>query len=496
MKLFKLFLLLSGGILLFACKKERSLEGATGSGSPTAWEFKDSLKVFNGDMDTAYIQTTGSISSIILEGTSIDGTSDFYLEIFGNNIAKGTYKSPNVQFTYVAGGAVVYESVPANLDKFSVTITNLDANSISGTFTGEVEDALGTTKIITNGIFTGKFGSTTPPPPAVNGQLTLWSKQGCGGTGNIAVKVSSQTGTISVFTPTAPACGATGAATFSLPAGNYSWEAYCNTDTVRGNVSVTNGNCSAVEVIFGPVSTNCFISNLAYYDLSTNGKLGSLTSTFNSSNIVNKVVFVDSSTNSAVHTFNPVKSGSRVDIDSKQYFNLDASGRIKDFHGLVDANDTSLPRVIITYTFTAAGYLEKAAYAFEAAPTTNILNINYTWTGGNLTKAVIQQVGSPQRIEYTYQYDLAKTAKNFLAFFPSTEIFWVQSAIDFGKNSTNALATSAINYYDAAGGFTTDNATYSGYILDTNNYIKEFSIAGDGSVLPGGTKYVLSYRCF
>ena len=91
--------------------------------------------------------------------------------------------------------------------------------------------------------------------------------------------------------------------------------------------------------------------------------------------------------------------------------------------GLVDATDTSLPRVIITYTFTAAGYLEKAAYALEAAPTTNILNINYTWTGGNLTKAVIQQVGSPQKIEYTYQYDLVKTAKNFIYIFPEYRNF-------------------------------------------------------------------------
>ena len=35
----------------------------------------------------------------------------------------------------------MYESIPANTDKFSVTITNLDANGISGTFSGEVEDA-------------------------------------------------------------------------------------------------------------------------------------------------------------------------------------------------------------------------------------------------------------------------------------------------------------------------------------------------------------------
>jgi hypothetical protein len=479
-------------VLFFSCKKEKSLEGGTASGA-TQWEFKDSALLFNGRMDTAYIQTAGSISSIVLEGTSTDKTSDFYLEIFGTNITAGTYKSPYVQFTYVVNSAVLYESIPSNTDKFSVTITKIDADGITGTFSGEVEDVVGNTKKITAGAFTGKF--KTSAPPSGTGQLTLWSKQGCGGSGSIAVKVQGQTGTITSFHTTAPACGVAGAANFTLPAGNYSWEAYCNTDTARGTVVVTPGSCSAVEVIFGLVSTNCVISNLAYYDLATNAKQGSLSSFFTASNQVNNILFVDSSTNSVIYRFTPARSGNRINIDAQQYFNVDASGRITDFHGLIDATDTSLPRIIVTYTFNASGYLSKAAYAFELAPTTNILNINYTWTGGNLSKAVVQQVGSTDKVEYDYQYDLNKTAKNFLAFFPSTEIFWVQSAINFGKNSTNVLTSSTIKYYDATG-VATDNATYSNYIIDANNYVKAFSVSGDGSVLPGDTKYLVSYKCF
>lgn len=500
MKSFKKFFWLAGTFFLFfSCKKEKSVEGGSGSGASTQWEFKDSALVFDGKMDTAYIQTAGSISSIILEGTSTDGTSDFYLEIFGSNISQGTYKSPNVQFAYVVRGTVVYESVPANTDKFSVVITSIDANGIIGTFSGEVEDALGNTKKITGGTFVGKFNSTTPPPPpAGNGQLLLWSKQGCGVAGSIAVKVQGQTGTITVFHTTAPACGAAGAATFSLAAGVYSWEAYCNLDTVRGSVTITSGNCSKAEVVLGAVvSTNCVISNLGYYDISTSTALGSLSSFFNASNQVNSVLFVDSATRTSLYTFSPNRSGNRINIDATQYFDLDASGRIKEFHGLVDAIEVALPRVVVVYTFNAGGYLEKAAYAFEAAPNVNILNINYTWTAGNLSKAVVQEPAKTERIEYKYTYDLSKPAKNFLNFYPNNEIILLQSAINYGNNSSHILTASTIEQFDTAGAsIGVLPATYSNYTIDANNYVKQFSIVGDGSVYDGDTKYVLSYKCF
>jgi hypothetical protein len=254
--------------------------------------------------------------------------------------------------------------------------------------------------------------------------------------------------------------------------------------------------CTNAEVIFSAVSTNCIISNLGYYDISTNIALGSLSSFFNASNQVNRVLFVDSSTGTARYTFNPTRTATRVNIDAQQYFELDASGRIKEFRGFVDATEVALPKVIITYTFNAGGYLEKAAYAFDAAPANNILNINYTWTGGNLTKAVVQQVGTTERLEYEYQYDLNKPAKNFLCFYPSTEILLLQSAINFGKNSSHILTSSSIKEYGATGTLIgTVPATYNNYLIDQNNYVKQFSIVGDGSVYDGDTKYIISYKC-
>jgi hypothetical protein len=495
MKVLKQLWYITGILILFcACKKEKSLEQGKGSGT-SEWEFNDSTLTFNGRMDTAYRVSTGSIASVLLEGTSTDGSGDFKLEIFSSNLVNGTYKNPFVKFSYLVNSSVVYENVTTDTDMFSVTITSIDADGISGTFSGEVIDALGNLKQITGGTFNARFGAAQPPPTGSTGEVILWSKQGCGGAGNINVKLQNQAGSITAFQNTEPACGAAGTASFTVAPGAYAWEAYCNTDTLRGTVTVTSGSCTKVEIIFGVASTNCVISNLGYYDLASNVAIGSLTHFFNSSNQVNRVLFVDSATNNAVYTFTPVRNGNRVDIDSKQYFELDANGRIKEFRGFVDATDTSLPRVIITYTFNAGGYLTKAAYSFELDPSINLLNINYTWTGGNLSKAVVQQVGTTERVEYDFQYDLSKTANNFLCFFPNTEIFWVQSAINFGNNSANIIKSSTINYIDPAGSVTTENASYN-YTFDANNYVKQFSILGDGSVLPGDTRYEVSYKCF
>ena len=85
MKLFKQLFLASWNRIfaVLSCKKEKSLE-RSGSDRPLLGIQGFTHRCSKGDMDTAYIQTVGSISSIILEGTSIDNTSDFYLEIFGN----------------------------------------------------------------------------------------------------------------------------------------------------------------------------------------------------------------------------------------------------------------------------------------------------------------------------------------------------------------------------------------------------------------------------
>ncbi len=243
-------------MLFFSCRKEKSLERGTTPG-PSQWEFQDSTAPFKGTMDTAYMVNLGPLTSLVLEGTSTNtGGGDFRMEVFFTGTpAKGTFKSPNVKFTYLVSGGVLYESVPTNTDKFSVTITDIDSTIVTGTFSGEVETALGTTRNITQGIFSGKLSSSSsvPPPSTGTGQLMLWSKNACTGTTNISVQVQNKTGSITTLHAVEPGCGANGTATFDLPAGNYTWKAFCGTkDSATGTVLIVASQCLKKEVIFIP----------------------------------------------------------------------------------------------------------------------------------------------------------------------------------------------------------------------------------------------------
>jgi hypothetical protein len=396
-------------ILFFSCQKELSLENGGETGGEFQWEFKEAALEFKGPIDTAYIDASAGLEALSIEGVSSDGTGSIILQVFGNPLSATTYKTPNVVFEYASNGTVEYLNDLSATDKFSVTISSIDSVSVSGTFSGEVEDKQGNVKTISEGKFTAKFKKTTTPPPA---------------------------------------------------------------------------------------PTNCKISNIGYFEIGGGG-YASLTSTFNASNVVNKVQLIDSSNSNAVLIgFNLTYATNRVNIDNQQYFITDANGRISEFHGYFDADPTVIPlKMIIRYSFDANGYMQKAAYWSDTIPSQQIFEINYTWTSGNLTKAVISSAGVSDKIEYTYQYDANKTVKNFLAFFPALEILYNQSAINFGKNSANAVIKSTI--VSTQGGTTiTENSDYIDYVIDANNYVKSFILTGNGSIYYPDTKYVLTYKCF
>lgn len=87
----------------------------------------------------------------------------------------------------------------------------------------------------------GGGGSTT-------GQGMFWiaSDLGCG---NISVTVNGVTKTITqYYSSGAPACGASGCATFDLPAGTYAFTASCTSKNWNGNITIIAGNCSRSQL--------------------------------------------------------------------------------------------------------------------------------------------------------------------------------------------------------------------------------------------------------
>ncbi len=99
-----LFYALFTMVLLNSCAKEYSLEGGGLKIATGAWEFKDSLKQFQGNMDTAYITSSGGTKDLQLLGTSSDGFQTFHMHLYAELLQQVYIKRPcfnlllNIQF--------------------------------------------------------------------------------------------------------------------------------------------------------------------------------------------------------------------------------------------------------------------------------------------------------------------------------------------------------------------------------------------------------------
>lgn len=81
-----------------------------------------------------------------------------------------------------------------------------------------------------------------------NGNIAFWTASDIG-CGKITVKIADKSGTITSYHTSSPACGASGAANFSLPAGNYTFTAEC-TDYKWGpkSITITAGQCFKMQL--------------------------------------------------------------------------------------------------------------------------------------------------------------------------------------------------------------------------------------------------------
>jgi hypothetical protein len=179
MKYFKPLLTLFSAIFLFvSCQKEYSVEHGSNSGTSTAqWEFKEGAVQFKGPVDTAYIDTVSATKFLTIEGKSVDGKDQITLQVFAADLKPGTYKTPLSSFDYLRSGATFYQTDITAIDSFSITITTIDANGVTGTFTGKALDNSNASKLLTEGKFAASFknGSVGNPQVTDSGQSMLWS---------------------------------------------------------------------------------------------------------------------------------------------------------------------------------------------------------------------------------------------------------------------------------------------------------------------------------
>ena len=266
----RLLVLLTISTAIFSCQKEYSIENPGGIVNTSAqWEFKEGGVQFKGPIDTASIDTISNYKFLTIIGRSDDGSSQITLQVFGADLKVGTYKTPFSLFAYIKGGTPVYQTDQTATDSFTIVITKVDINGVTGTFSGKALN--GTSgKTIVDGKFSAVLkpaGPPVTPGPADSGQVLLWSKAGCSGgvITPINVSVSNKTGQITQFVTTEPGtCNPAGAFSVKLPVGTYPWVAKCSTDSVTGTVTVTKDGCTKQEVNFAAVPT------ADYFPMTTN----------------------------------------------------------------------------------------------------------------------------------------------------------------------------------------------------------------------------------
>ncbi|MEP6926102.1 MAG: hypothetical protein ABI834_00635 [Ginsengibacter sp.] len=158
-----IFYFLLATVLFNACRKEYSLEGSSVKLPVGTWEFKDSLKQFQGNMDTAYISSTaGSTTKLLtLNGTSADGSQSFHLHLFSDIFKTGSYKASLFEssFEYSTSGKIIYNA-DQFIGEFIVNITSFGNNNITGTFSGIAIDSAGNFRNLSQGKFTSSIGTS------------------------------------------------------------------------------------------------------------------------------------------------------------------------------------------------------------------------------------------------------------------------------------------------------------------------------------------------
>jgi hypothetical protein len=257
-----------------------------------------------------------------------------------------------------------------------------------------------------------------------------------------------------------------------------------------GKVPEVKGACKLGEFIVSDVQTG-------------RAEVGYISS-YDSAMKVTRLETWDSVNNVMIKSF-PVNYSTpgRVMVDVDQFFVTGTDGRVTEYHGYEDPYDPTSPKIIVRFTYNSAGQLVKRTMEDIATPGIIYSQMDYIYTGGNLTKAEVRAVFGTTTIlvvEVTYEYDGAKKVKDFVKLHAlAAEVFYFQTAIDAGVNSTDALVKTTVKTTNPLTGVVDQFITqYVNYDIDAQQHVKSFEVIGfDFNVggLEAGKKYTLKYAC-
>lgn len=231
MKTYRIVLYALVSFVAFSCQKEYSVEDPKSASSKGSWEFTDAQKLYFGNMDTAYIDSSNTTKQLHLIGRTSDGSQTFHLQLYASSFSVGEYKASLFQSSldYASGPSTIYNANQL-IGEFIVNVTTYGNNTISGTFSGAAVDSAGNNVTLTLGKFTAALqgvggGSTlssgvlgdssgTCKPVVVNGTYTPGTP--LDGTNTIELQVTVATpGTYTISSPTVNGISFSGTGTFS-----------------------------------------------------------------------------------------------------------------------------------------------------------------------------------------------------------------------------------------------------------------------------------------
>jgi hypothetical protein len=495
-------------IIVFSCQKEIEWEGnGSVSEPPTevpypkgSWEFKES-EHFTGPVDTAFLTKENANRVLTVNGHTSDGQHQLLIRVSSptGSVEKKTYNTTKnqVKFLYKGVSDTVYYAIPYLDGDIYVTITEIDDKHVKGTFKGIAIDKVKKSRNIVDGKFDSplKVASGT----SQTGQVMLWAAEDCNGP--IQVKVNNQGGEISIFSNIPPDCGEAGRATFTLRPGEYKWAAYCGGDSVTGKVHVKADSCSSIKVIFpfrpAPETTtnddSCKVQSITgagTFDATifSEYEVGEVKSITFPVDVYNGYVFFIRQ--------EVVYAGDTVKIWDNQYFLLDASGKPREYVGLLNPAKRQSQTVRNVYTYDNAGHLIKADI-YKTPDNFFMRGVKINWGNNNIQSMMIEYPFVGWSTEIVFEYYTDKLVRGFPYLFKDIpELFYFQTALNFKGLTGNAVKSITTRSFDRAGEVVTEQKyLYENYVIDANKYVQQVTVR-DPSWWQNITNYQFDYICF
>ncbi len=264
--------------------------------------------------------------------------------------------------------------------------------------------------------------------------------------------------------------------------------------------SLENGGALPVDV----TTNTCKIEKIIEADYFSRVVEYGYNSIYTADHKVSAIQLIDSVNRNIDYTFAVSYTTGKIQVDAKQYFLTGTDGKVTEFHGFEYPEDTTSDRFIVKYSYNTAGQLIKRTEEYDLFPGITSFEMDYTYTGGNLTRAeamVNNGITLQKFIDIAYEYETTKTIKNFIYFNAvAPEIFYFQTAIDAGPTSVNPLkkATTVFKNYNN-GRDSTTVSNFVNYAYDTKSHVISFELTGDDfsvNNLYAGKEYVFKYSCY